>query len=103
VLESGFRSLRWRAACRIPLFGALILRTDLPSSEILSEYLGPLMLIHSRSDEVIPFEDSQVLHTSCPSGHKTFLELKSYGHNDPVWEDPVYMQSWQDFLRQFGS
>ncbi len=103
VLESGFRSLQWRAACRIPLFGSLILRTDLPSTEILSEYMGPLMLIHSRADEVIPFEDSQVLHAACPSTHKQFLELTSYGHNDPVWEDPVYIQAWEEFLRSLGS
>lgn len=103
VLESGFKSLKWRAARKIPLFGAFILRTDLPSSDILSEYQGHLMLIHSAADEVIPIEDTKSLLEACPSPHKKFLELKTYGHNDPVWEDPAYIQAWEEFLRSLGS
>lgn len=103
VLESGFRSLKWRASRKIPLFGSLILRTDLPSSDILSAYQEPLMLIHSQADEVIPIEDTKALSEACPSPYKKILELKSYGHNDPVWEDPVYIQAWEEFLRSLGS
>ncbi len=98
VLESGFRSLSWRAGRRFPIIGPLVLTRDLPSTDILPAYQGPLLVIHSRDDEVIPFADGEALLAACPTPHKHHLWLEGVGHNDPVWELPAYRDAWQAFL-----
>ncbi|RCK80393.1 MAG: hypothetical protein OZSIB_3139 [Candidatus Ozemobacter sibiricus] len=98
VLESGFRSLSWRAGRRFPLIGPLVLSRDLPSTGILSGYHGPLLVIHSRDDEVIPFADGEALLAAAPTSSKHHLWLDGVGHNDPVWELPAYIEAWRGFL-----
>lgn len=100
VVESGFRSLKLRAGSRFPVIGPLVITEDLPSEEILSKYAGPLLIIHSRDDRIIPFEDGQALFDICPSKKKRMCELKGVGHNDPVWQRPDYMAAWQAFLAE---
>lgn len=98
VVESGFRSLKFRAGSRFPIIGPLVLSDDLPSEAILSKYTGPLLVIHSRDDRVIPIEDGRALFDVCPSKKKRMCELTGAGHNDPVWEKPDYMAAWRGFL-----
>ncbi|MBP7634711.1 alpha/beta hydrolase [Candidatus Ozemobacteraceae bacterium] len=98
VVESGFRSLRIRAGSRFPIIGPLVLSDDLPSETILAKYAGPLLVIHSRDDRVIPFEDGKALFDICPSKEKRMCELVGVGHNDPVWERHDYMAAWRGFL-----
>lgn len=98
VLESGFRSLSWRAGRRFPLIGPLVLSRDLPSTDILAGYHGPLLVIHSRDDEVIPFADGEALLAAAPTSYKHHLWLDGVGHNDPVWELPTYFEAWRAFL-----
>ncbi|MFZ5949742.1 MAG: alpha/beta hydrolase, partial [Candidatus Rifleibacteriota bacterium] len=98
VLESGFASLKTQANRRFPGIGTLILKADLPTLTTISAYKGPLLIIHSRKDEVIPFSDSETLYNASPSAQKFFLALESGGHNDPVWNDPKYEEAW-NFLK----
>ncbi|HOY69109.1 MAG TPA: alpha/beta hydrolase [Candidatus Ozemobacteraceae bacterium] len=98
VIESGFRSLKNRAGSRFPVIGPLVLSDDLPSDRILSTYDGPLLIIHSRDDRIIPFEDGKALFDLCPSPRKSLCELRGAGHNDPVWRLPEYLPAWQGFL-----
>ena len=98
VLESGFRSLSDRAGKRIPLIGSLILTHDLPNVRTLSGFNGPLLVIHSHADEVIPFEDGEALFAACPSSSKWFFKMDKVGHNDGVWLYPGYMDAWRTFL-----
>ena len=98
VLEAGFRSLSYMAGRRFPLIGPLLIRTDLPSATTLSNFKGPLLVIHSRNDEIIPFEDGKALFDASPSTDKEFLELDGFGHNDPVWHHPDYHAAWAAFV-----
>ncbi|HOT27757.1 MAG TPA: alpha/beta fold hydrolase [Candidatus Ozemobacteraceae bacterium] len=100
VVESGFRSLKFRAASRFPIIGPLVLSDDLPSETILAKYTGPLLVIHSRDDRIIPFEDGKTLFDVCPSKKKRLCELTGAGHNDPVWARQDYMTVWRDFLAE---
>lgn len=98
VVESGFRSLKARAGSRFPIIGSLVLSDDLPSETILAKYAGPLLVIHSRDDRVIPFEDGKALFDVCPSEKKRMFQLEGVGHNDPVWEKQEYLAAWRGFL-----
>lgn len=98
VVESGFRSLKTRAGSRFPIIGPLVLSDDLPTEAILAKYAGPLLVIHSRNDQIIPFEDGKALFDVCPSKKKRMCQLMGVGHNDPVWERQDYMAVWRAFL-----
>jgi len=100
VLESPFRSLRAMAGRVIPFLGPLLLSRDLPNDEVVREWRGPLLVIHSRADEVVPFDQGRAVHEACPSARKAFLELDGFGHNDPVWLDSRYLEAWRRFLAQ---
>ncbi|MBU1105287.1 MAG: alpha/beta hydrolase [Candidatus Riflebacteria bacterium] len=94
VLESGFASLGAQASRRIPLIGRYILKKDLPTSETIKNYHGRLLLIHSRKDGIIPYSDGELVFASCPSDYKTMYTIETAGHNDPVWDDPAWLQTW---------
>ncbi|HEY9071922.1 MAG TPA: alpha/beta hydrolase [Candidatus Ozemobacteraceae bacterium] len=101
VIESSFRSLKRRAGSRFPIIGPFILSDDLPSDRILSSYDGPLLVIHSRDDRIIPFEDGKALFDLCPSSRKALCELRGVGHNDPVWRLPAYTAAWKEFFASY--
>jgi len=98
VVESGFRSLKVRAGSRFPVIGPLVLAENMDNERTLSHYEGPLLIIHSRDDGVIPFSDGKALFDICHSRKKRMCELSGVGHNDPVWRLPVYLAVWREFL-----
>lgn len=98
VHESGFASLGTMAGRRIPLIGRYILKRDMPTDETIKSYHGRLLVIHSRKDGVIPYSDSELLYNICPSPHKTLYTIETAGHNDAVWDDPVWFKHWQQLM-----
>jgi pimeloyl-ACP methyl ester carboxylesterase len=66
----------------------------------------PFMIIHSRDDEMIPFEHAEALAAAHPEA--TFWELKGYGHV-AAYEHPGYRERLLAFLdaamesREIGS
>lgn len=97
VLESGFASLGAQAERRLPFIGTMILKKDMPTLETIKSYKGRLLIIHSKNDSIIPYSDSEKLLAACPSANKTLYTIEGAGHNDPVWDDPRYLQTWLDF------
>lgn len=59
----------------------LLARIRYPNRENLQHYSGPLLIVHSRQDEVIPFRHGERLFEESPSENKTFLPI-SGSHND---------------------
>ena len=98
VLEAGFRSLAARAGQTLPVLGPLALSRDLPSDSLLPEFKGPLLILHSRQDEVNAFGDSERLFHVSSSPAKKLLAFEGYDHNAPLWEDPGYFPAWRQFL-----
>lgn len=97
ILESGFASLGAQANRRFPRIGTLILKHDLPTIEIVKNYRGKLLVIHSKNDRIIPYGDGSKVFAACPSEQKSFLTLEGTGHNSPVWLKPEYAEAWQPF------
>jgi fermentation-respiration switch protein FrsA (DUF1100 family) len=99
VLESGFASLSAQASRKFPGIGKLILKRDLPTIDIIKNYSGKLLIIHSKADKIIPYTDSEKVLAACPSESKTILTFEGARHNDPVWYKPEYIQAWQNFRK----
>jgi fermentation-respiration switch protein FrsA (DUF1100 family) len=58
----------------------------------------PVLVVHSRDDEIIPFHHGEVLF-SAASEPKTFLELRG-GHNDAHFtSETAYIDGLRRFLR----
>jgi uncharacterized protein len=57
IVQSTFTSIRDMAGVRYPYFSWLrfLVRTDFPNLETISTVRAPKLLIHSRTDEVVPF------------------------------------------------
>jgi alpha-beta hydrolase superfamily lysophospholipase len=61
----------------------------------LSEAGVPLLIVHSKDDEVVPFEHAQMLAASYPDAE--FWRLEGYGHVGAC-NHPGYRQELLDFL-----
>lgn len=63
----------------------------------LRRYGGPVMIAHSRGDEVVPFAHGERLHAAA-TGSKMLLEMRG-GHNDAfLFGRPEWTQAVADFL-----
>ncbi|MCW3784587.1 alpha/beta hydrolase [Defluviimonas salinarum] len=81
ILESGFVSLPDLGAGIYPWLPVRWLaRIRFPAAEFLQSATCPVLVIHSRDDEIIPFEQGVRLHAAARPP-KEFLEIRG-GHND---------------------
>lgn len=81
ILESGFVSVPEMAAILYPWLPARQLaRIGYPTGEYLKTASCPVLIVHSRDDEIIPFNQGRQLF-ELASEPKHFLELLG-GHND---------------------
>jgi fermentation-respiration switch protein FrsA (DUF1100 family) len=81
VLESTFSSLTDMARHHYPFLPVgLISRYRYDALAFAKGIVSPALVVHSRSDEIVPFELGRRLFDALP-GNKTFLEIRG-GHND---------------------
>lgn len=98
VLESTFTSMPEAAHAAFPWFPAKwIVRHQFPNAENVKKISAPLLIVHSRQDDVIPFRHGETLfrNTNEP---KTFLEISGVHNNGFVTSETLYRQGWEDFL-----
>ena len=50
------------------------------TSEYISTIACPLLVVHSKSDEIVPYEEGRLVYDAAP-GNKSFLDIRG-GHND---------------------
>lgn len=81
IVESSFTSAVDMAARLYPFMPVrLITRLEYPVVDYVASARCPVLVVHSRDDEIIPFAMGQALHDAAPKP-KAFLELRG-GHND---------------------
>lgn len=99
VLESTFTSVPDMAAELYPWLPVRWLsRFQYNTRDKLRKIRAPLLIIHSRDDEIIPFAHGQRLYKAAPQP-KEFLEI-SGGHNDGFWvSQNRYLEGWEQFLQ----
>lgn len=99
IAESTFTSARdmARRAFWIPLF-AYVPKSQFKSISKIAHVNSPVLIIHGRRDELIPFSMGEALYGAAP-GPKTLAPLDSAGHNDILLvEREAYLRSLQTFL-----
>jgi pimeloyl-ACP methyl ester carboxylesterase len=75
---------------------AFLIRDPFDNLSAVRQYQGPVLVMHGKFDEVVPFGHGQALHASAQNGKMIVYEA---GHNDcpPDWE--VFWQDVEGFLR----
>lgn len=102
IVESAFTS--------VPDFGAeiypwmpvrLLARLHYPTREYLQAVKAPVLVIHSRDDEIVPFRHGESVYAAA-RGPKEFLEIRG-GHNDGfLVSGAQYTRHLDAFLRRVG-
>lgn len=99
VLDSAFSSAEDMAAKMFPLLpGRLLCRFRYDSLSLIAGVGMPVMITHSRDDELIPFDMGRRLHAA--AAEPKFLHEARGGHNDGILEsDAEYQKRLADFIR----
>ncbi|PLX51217.1 MAG: alpha/beta hydrolase [Desulfobulbaceae bacterium] len=98
IVESAFTSVPDMAAELYPwLPTRLLSRLHYNTLAAVRQISCPLLVIHSRQDEIIPFQHGEAIFAAADTT-KDFLEIKG-GHNDGfLLSDSIYRQGLADFL-----
>lgn len=98
ILESTFTSLTEMAEYHYPFLPVrYIVRMHYDSMSIAGNIQGPTFVLHSRSDEIVPFELGVKLYDAL-SGSKSFLEIQG-SHNDGFFvSDGAYKRALSNFF-----
>lgn len=98
VLESAFASIPDMGADMYPIFPIRMLaRFKLATKKYLPDVACPVMIMHSPTDEIVPFKHGKLNYERVASP-KRFVELRG-GHNDCYFESRTdYTQAYRDFL-----
>jgi fermentation-respiration switch protein FrsA (DUF1100 family) len=99
ILDSGFASIPEMAKTVMPWMPAFLIRTRFDNLGKLPGVGMPILFLHSRQDDVVPFDQARQNFKAAPPP-KTFVELKG-SHNDGFLDSqPGYGEAISYFLRQ---
>lgn len=100
IVESTFTSIPDLAARHYPIFPVrLLARHRHPTLQYVRETGAPVLIAHSRTDEVAPWSHGQAL-LAAASRRGSFLELQG-GHNDGfMLTGAAYVEGLRAFLRR---
>ncbi len=102
VLDSTFPSLAAFVHAKEPLLPArLLLRFRFDTIASLEHAAFPILVVHSRGDEVVPFSLGEELYRDLP-GRKSFLALSGPHVAGFEVDRSVYVDGLERFLERFG-
>lgn len=81
VIQSGFTSVPDVARRIFPFVPRVLIRTRMDAATAVSRVRCPVMVLHSRHDEVIPYELGRGLFDAAPDP-KRFVDISPARHND---------------------
>ncbi len=98
IVQSTFTSIRDMAGVRFPYFPWLrfLARTDFPNLDTISRVRAPKLLIHSRTDEVVPFWMGEKLFAKASEPKERWV-IDSATHNE-TFELPGYWDRVRSLL-----
>ena len=98
IVESAFTSARDVANAVFPLLSRLVvLRYEFPAAEYIGQVTVPVLVLHSREDEIMPFRLGEGLYAAA-SEPKTFVELRGDHNTGFLASQPGYGRALQSFL-----
>lgn len=95
VLESPLTSIKDLGKQRFPFIPGFLYYNDFPTSEYVKNVEAPLLVMHSPSDETVPFSMGQKVFDSA-TGHKNFFSLEG-DHYESISHTPGYLRALQTF------
>ncbi|MCA8921638.1 MAG: alpha/beta hydrolase [Planctomycetes bacterium] len=99
ILDSTFTSIPAMAKRLSPWIPGFLVRTKFDTLSKLPRITCPVLVIHSKADEVIPFAMGKALYETA-SEPKTWLELEGAGHNETLHVGGQrYLAALRDFSR----
>lgn len=98
VVQSSFSSVPAMASHHYPFIPGRLVRTRMDSLSKIGAIACPKLFIHSRNDEVVPFEQGRQLYEAA-GGDKRFFEIIGAGHNE-TWlvGGENYRRAIRDFV-----
>lgn len=100
IIDSSISSARDAAQAIFPLLSRLVvLRFDLAASRYVRSARGPVLVLHSPEDDIVPYQLGRKLFDAAPTP-KRFVQLKG-GHNEGfILSQPGYERALVEFLRR---
>jgi fermentation-respiration switch protein FrsA (DUF1100 family) len=100
ILESTFTSIRDLGAELYPYLPVRLLsRFDYNAAQYISKVNCPVLIIHSRDDEIVPFTHGQQLFEAAVE-HKDFLEIKGTHNEGFIIDAAQYENGLDSFIRK---
>ncbi len=101
IIDSAFTNLADMARKVYPFIPSFLLGTKMDSIDKVSSITAPKLFIHSRTDEIVPFQQGERLYQAA-SKPKEFMEIYG-GHNDmPMDTQEKMAREIIVFLRQYN-
>lgn len=98
IVESAFSSAREVARAVFPLLARItVLRYEFAAADYLAGASAPVLVLHSRDDEIMPFELGERLYEAA-SEPKAFVEMRGDHNTGFLLSQPGYAQALQQFL-----
>jgi hypothetical protein len=101
ILESTFSSLREAARDRLPgIFVRLLVPDQYRTVQYLTMVHCPVLILHSREDEIIPFRHGEALYAAA-SEPKEFVEIHGSHNRGFLDSQPLYEAALDSFLSKY--
>jgi len=101
ILESAFTSLREAARDRLPgIFVKLLVPDQYRTLQYLTMVHCPVLILHSREDEIIPFHNGGALYTAA-NEPKELVELHGSHNRGFLESQPLYEAALDSFLSKY--
>ena len=98
IVESAFTSARDVARAVFPLLARItVLRYEFPAARYPGRANAPVLVLHSRDDEIMPFELGARLYEAA-SEPKSFFEMRGDHNTGFLLSQPGYARALQQFL-----
>ncbi|NNE60417.1 MAG: alpha/beta hydrolase [Woeseia sp.] len=100
IVESGFTSAADMAANLYPFLPVrMLLRLEYPVIDYVATAKAPVLIVHGRDDEIIPYAMGQELYEAAPRP-KAFLELEGDHNSAFMLDRERYVEGLQRFLAE---
>ena len=101
ILESTFTSIPDLAATVYPFLPARWMsRFDYDAETYLKSVHSPVLIVHSRDDEIIPLRHAKALYAAAP-GPKAFLEIRGNHNVGFLLDRNAYLKGLQHFIERY--
>ena len=100
ILESTFSSVKDMAKRLLPVMSRLVYsRYEFNTSQAIEKNKAPLLVLHSRDDDIIPFESGKKVYQAA-SKPKIFIEMTGDHNSGFMQSQPAYEQALNKFLME---